>query len=178
MVRSLGDPALLDESAFQLHPMRLNLAEVLDDIVLRFAERAAHQGVALRCVPDGDAPVVAEVDVELFERAVANVLDNALKHTPAGAAVTLQAVHSGHLVQVTVADQGRGIAAVDLPQLFDRLYQARRSVAPASSDEGKGLGLGIVKRIVKRIVELHRGTVAVASAPGQGTTVTISLPVA
>ena len=51
-------------------------------------------------------------------------------------------------------------------------------MAPASSDEGKGLGLGIVKRIVKRIDELHRGTVAMASAPGQGTTVTISLPAA
>ena len=183
MVRSLGDLALLDEPAFQLHPMRLDLAEVLDDIVLRFAERAARLGVALRFEPEPAvtaapagqvASVVAEVDVELFERAVANLLDNALKHTPAGAAVTLRVGRSGPRVQVQVADQGRGIAAADLPRLFDRLYQARDSVAPATSEEGKGLGLAIVKRIV----ELHRGTVAVASTPGQGTTVTVTLPAA
>lgn len=174
MVRSLGDLALLDEPEFQLHPMRLDLAEVLDDIVLRFAERAARQGVDLRFAAAGAAPVLAEVDVELFERAVANLLDNALKHTPAGAAITLRASNAGHEVQVVVADQGRGIAAADLPHLFDRLYQARTSVAPATSEEGKGLGLAIVKRIV----ELHRGSVAVASTPGQGTAVTISLPAA
>ena len=67
---------------------------------------------------------------------------------------------------------GAGIAAEDLPHLFDRLYQSRNSVAPASSDEGKGLGL----TIVKRIVELHRGTVSVTSAPGQGTTLTMDFP--
>jgi signal transduction histidine kinase len=174
MVRSLGDLALLDEPAFQLHPMRLDLSEVLDDIVLRFAERAARQGVALSFEPAGHAPVVAEVDVELLERAVANLLDNALKHTPAGGAVTLRAAQHEAEVRVEVADTGRGIAEADLPRLFDRLYQARDSVAPATSEEGKGLGLAIVKRIV----ELHRGTVAVASTPGQGTTVTITLPAA
>jgi signal transduction histidine kinase len=119
-------------------------------------------------------PVVAEVDVELFERAVANLLDNALKHTPSGAAVSVHAAQRGVQVLVDVADAGCGIAPADLPRLFDRLYQARDSVAPATSDEGKGLGLAIVKRIV----ELHRGTVAVASTPGQGTVVTITLPAA
>ena len=69
----------------------------------------------------------------------------------------------------------RGIPAAELPHLFDRQYQARqssRSVASATSDEGKGLGLAIVKRIV----ELHHGSVAVASTVGAGTTVTIRLP--
>jgi signal transduction histidine kinase len=183
MVRSLGDLALLDEPEFKLRTMRLDLAEVLDDIVLRFAERAARQGVALRFAPaagesSADAPVVAEVDVELFERALANLLDNALKYTPPGAGILLHAERSndqgGHRVHISVADEGSGIAAAELPQLFDRLYQARSSVAPATSDEGKGLGLAIVKRIV----ELHRGTVAVQSTLGRGTTVRIELPAA
>ena len=174
MVRSLGDLALLDEPEFQLHPMRLDLGEVLDDIALRFAARAAQQGVALAFRQLGSAPPVAEVDVELFERAVANLLDNALKFTPAGRAITLTAQKHGDWVQVAVADQGPGIAAADLPHLFDRLYQARSSVAPATSEEGKGLGLAIVKRIV----ELHHGTVTVDSAPGRGTTVTMVLKAA
>ncbi len=176
MVRSLGDLALLDEPTFELHTARLDLCEVLDDIVLRFAARAAERGVALRFEPQGQgsspAPVVAEIDIELFERALANLLDNALKFTPAGGAVRLAARCEEGRVIVSVIDNGSGIAAHDLPHLFDRLYQARDSVAPATSEEGRGLGL----TIVKRIVELHRGSVAVASMPGQGTEVTISLP--
>jgi signal transduction histidine kinase len=178
MVRSLGDLALLDEPQFQLHPMRLDLAEVLDDIALRYADRAARQGVALHvAVPDGPPPVAA-VDAELFERAVANLLDNALKFTSAGGAITLGAEPAAvggagtGVVRVRVADSGAGIAAADLPHLFDRLYQSRSSVAPASSEEGKGLGLAIVKRIA----ELHGGTVVVASVLGAGTTVTLELP--
>jgi signal transduction histidine kinase len=169
MVRSLGDLALLDEPQFQLHPMRLDLSEVLDDIVLRFADRAS---VSLRLQPAADAPPLAEVDVELFERAVANLLDNALKFTPAGGAITLATQTLEQAVQVSVADTGAGIAAADLPHLFDRLFQARDSVAPATSDEGKGLGLAIVQRIA----ELHGGSVAVSSLPGTGTTVTLRLP--
>ncbi|MDP2007131.1 MAG: HAMP domain-containing sensor histidine kinase [Rubrivivax sp.] len=172
MVRSLGDLALLDEPEFRLKPMRLDLAEVLDDITLRFAARAAQQGVALDFRAEGGMPLVAEVDVELFERALANLLDNALKHTPAGGRVAVSAARAAGQVRVAVADTGAGIAAADLPHLFDRLYQARASVAPATSAEGKGLGL----TIVKRIVELHRGEVAVSSLPGQGTTVTLTLP--
>ena len=172
MVRSLGDLALLDEPEFRLKPMRLDLAEVLDDITLRFAARAAQQGVALASLPEGGVPLVAEVHVELFERAMANLLDNALKHTPAGGRITVSAAKEADQLRVTVADTGTGIAAADLPHLFDRLYQARESVAPATSEEGKGLGL----TIVRRIVELHRGEVAVASTPGQGTTVTVTLP--
>lgn len=172
LVRSLGDLALLDEPEFRLSPMRLDLSEVLDGVVLRFAERASQQGVALAFEPRGDAPPVAEVDVELLERAVANLLDNALKFTPGGGRIVLSAERSGQLVRLQVADNGRGIPAADLPHLFDRLYQARNDVAPASSEEGKGLGLSIVRRIV----ELHRGTVVAESAPGAGTTVTITLP--
>jgi signal transduction histidine kinase len=174
MVRSLGDLASLDEPEYQLHPMRLDLSEMLDDISLRFAERAAQQGVLLGFEQAGLEPPVAEVDVELFERAVANVIDNALKFTPAGKRITLRAERLAQQVCVSVTDEGAGIAADDVPRLFDRHFQSRSSVAPASSDEGKGLGLAIVKRIV----ELHRGRVQVQSELGRGTTVRIELPAA
>ena len=71
-----------------------------------------------------------------------------------------------------MADTGPGIAAADLPHLFDRFYQARQSVAPATGEGGKGLGLAIVKRIA----ELHGGTVQVRSVPGEGTQVLLTLP--
>ena len=172
LVQSLGDLAQLDEPQFALKRERLDVAELLGDIALRFAPRAAAQGVALALEPAGDAPAVAALDVELFERAVANLVDNALKFCAAGHRITLGVQQAGDMVRVSVADDGSGIAEMELPHLFDRFHQARQSVAPATGEGGKGLGLAIVKRIA----ELHGGSVEVRSRPGLGTTVTLSLP--
>ena len=174
LVQSLGDLAQLDEPQFALKCERLDVGELLGDIALRFEARAAAQGVALTLAPASDAPTVALLDIELFERAIANLVDNALKFCAAGSRITLRARHDGDAVRVSVADTGAGIAEAELPHLFDRFYQARQSVAPATGEGGKGLGLAIVKRIA----ELHDGSVAVQSRPGQGTTVTLSLPAA
>lgn len=180
MVRALGDLALLDEPEFKLKLVRLDLTEVLDDIVMRFAQRAAQQHVALRFSHPASSALVASVDVELFERALANVLDNALKFTPAAGRVDVSAEVLGTQVHIAVADSGSGIATHELPRLFDRLYQARSSAKgePPGDDLGKGLGKGLGLTIVKRIVELHGGTLHVHSTPGQGTRVQLALPVA
>jgi len=173
LVRSLADLAFLDEPAYRLRTTQMDVGEVLDDVALRFAERAAQQGVALTSPHDPDAPVpAAAVDIELFERAVANLVDNALKFTPAGGRVTLVAQVDGPEVCVRVSDSGAGIPPQDLPNLFDRFYQARQTAAPAGGEGGKGLGLAIVKRIT----ELHGGRLQVASQPGQGTQVSMFLP--
>ena len=179
LVRSLGDLAQLDEPEFKLNTELLDLSEVLDDIALRFAERAAQRGVSLHYQHDAQAQTpFAEVDIELLERAIANLLDNALKFTHDGGQITLAVSRSGGgadaaaQVNISVIDTGHGIADKDIPRLFDRLYQSRDSVAPASSEGGKGLGLAIVKRIA----ELHHGSVVVQSVAGQGTCVTLTLP--
>ena len=175
LVQSLGDLAKLDEPQFALHAEVVDLGELLDDIAIRFAERAAQRGIALAVARPGDemrALPIAEVDIELFERAIANLIDNALKFCPPGARITLAATAGEGRVEVSVADTGPGIPAADLPHLFDRFYQSRQSVAPATGEGGKGLGLAIVKRIA----ELHRGAVAVTSTPGAGTRVSLTLP--
>ncbi len=176
LVQSLGDLAKLDEPEFSLRAEVVDTGELLDDICLRFADRAARQGVALRAPePAADAvPPFAKVDVELFERAVANLVDNALKFCPTGALITLGAAVDGGQVRVLIADTGPGIPPADLPHLFDRFYQSRQSVAPATGEGGKGLGLAIVKRIA----ELHGGAVSVTSTPGRGTEVVLSVPAA
>ncbi len=177
LVQSLGDLAQLDEPAFKLRREVMDVAELLGDVALRFTERAARQGVLIIGSADGCAPTpglapLAAVDVELFERAIANLVDNALKFCPAGASITLNALAAGDEVQVSVSDTGPGIAAADVPHLFDRFYQSRQSVAPATGEGGKGLGLAIVKRIV----ELHGGQVDVTSLAGAGTRVRLVLP--
>jgi signal transduction histidine kinase len=182
LVQSLGDLAQLDEPQFQLNTEVMDVSELLDDVALRFAERAASQGVHIEArAPGLDAqtaqtyvPPLAAVDVELLERALANLVDNALKFSPAGALITLEAVLVGAEVLVSVNDTGPGIAAADIPNLFDRFYQSRHSVAPATGEGGKGLGLAIVKRIV----ELHGGQVQVHSMVGAGTQVVVHLPAA
>ncbi len=200
MVQSLGELAQLDEPAFALRAEPVDVGELLDDIARRFAARAERQQVALTmdhapppavhdtaaatdAVGPGavaspvEAPMpVAAIDIELFERAVANLVDNALKFCPPGARIRLSTAVDVARQQVAVAveDTGSGIAAADLPHLFDRFYQSRHSVAPATGEGGKGLGLAIVQRIV----ELHRGEIRIASTPGQGTRVTLLLPLA
>ncbi len=177
LVQSLGDLAKLDEPQYQLNAELVDAGELLDDICLRFAERAAQQGVLLRTEHSAAAqapPPFAMLDIELFERAIANLLDNALKFCPPGAGITLAAVVMQGQVQVRVSDTGPGIAANDLPHLFDRFYQSRQTVAPATGEGGKGLGLAIVKRIA----ELHGGQVTVASTPQVGTCVTLAVPAA
>ena len=180
LVHSLGDLARLDEPAFQLKTERLNLAELLDDVSMRFTERARQGGVQLEVLdsPSPSAPLAA-VDVQLIERAVANLVDNALKFSPSGSTITLSAArcesgHTGPSACITVCDQGPGIHPQDLPHLFDRFYQSRSHVAPATGEGGKGLGLAIVKRIA----ELHGGHLEVSSAPGSGTEVVLELPAA
>ena len=172
LVRSLGDLALLDEPEFKLQPMTMDLGEMLDDIVMRFAERAAQQGVALRNDSAAGAAVFAAVDIELFERAMANLVDNALKHTDAGGA--RDAARRQRRRSACGSWWPTPAAASPPPtceHLFDRLYTGSGARGDADGG-GKGLGLAIVKRIV----ELHRGEVAVRSEPGRGTEVTIRLP--
>lgn len=174
LVQSLGDLAQLDEPEFRLARAPIDLGELLGDIGVRFSRRAASAGVRLDVDVPGEGVAVAPVDVELAERAIANLLDNALKFCPAGGEVKLVARAAPQAVEVEVADSGPGIAAADLPHLFDRFYQSRQSVAPATGEGGKGLGLAIVKRIA----ELHGGNVAVDSAPGRGTRVRLHFPTA
>ncbi|MEO7850967.1 MAG: HAMP domain-containing sensor histidine kinase [Rubrivivax sp.] len=174
LVQSLGELAQLDEPHFKMRSEVLDMRELLDDIALRFTPRASAAGVTVTADPSGDTPVFAAVDIELFERAVANLVENALKYCHQGERITLSALHHQDQVRVSVADSGAGISSADVPHLFDRFYQSRQGVAPATGDGGKGLGLAIVKRIA----ELHGGSVSLISDLGVGTTVTLSLPAA
>jgi signal transduction histidine kinase len=156
LVQSLGDLARLDEPEFKLKAQVLDVSELLDDVAMRFAERARQQGVHL-ATPESPgraaAPALASVDVELIERAVANLVDNALKFCAPGATVTLgAATHTtpeGKSVTLCVRDSGAGIAATDLPHLFDRFYQSRQSVASNASPSCTAEPCGCTARPVR-----------------------------
>ena len=136
-----------------------------------FEPLAAEAGVALTV--DAPAGLSVPADRTLFQRAVANLVSNALAHTPAGGTVTLTAAGEGAGVRVEVRDTGTGIAPADLPRVFDRFYRADKA-RTASAAGRDGLGLAIVKGIV----EWPGGTASAASVPGEGTTVTLRFPAA
>jgi signal transduction histidine kinase len=99
---------------------------------------------------------------------LANLVDNALKYTPAGGRVAIGAGRVGSDVRVTVEDTGSGIASADLPRIWDRLYRADNS----RGEPGLGLGLSLVKAIITA----HGGRVDVTSHVGQGSTFAVTLP--
>jgi two-component system heavy metal sensor histidine kinase CusS len=146
----------------------VDLGRELEAVREFYEPAAAEAGVSLTVRVAGAAS--ARVDRALLQRAVGNLVENALKHTPRGGAVTLTAGRAEDGVRLEVEDTGCGIAAEHLPHVLDRFYRADRS--RSSSAGGVGLGLAIVKGIV----ELHGGSVSVASEPGCGTCVTLVLP--
>jgi signal transduction histidine kinase len=107
-----------------------------------------------------------------FKEAITNLLLNAVKYTPAGGTVSVRAEPQGKSAIIEVTDTGIGIPPEEQPRIFEEFYRA--SNARQREPEGDGLGLSLVKRIV----ELHHGTIWFASAPGLGTTFHIVLPLA
>jgi two-component system heavy metal sensor histidine kinase CusS len=132
-----------------------------------FDPAAAEAGVQLTV--EASPGQVVRADRDLLQRAVGNLLANALAHTPAGGTVTLFAARDTTGVRIGVRDTGPGIAAEHLPYVFDRFYRADE----ARAGQGR-VGLGLA--IVRGIAELHGGTATAASAPGKGTTMTLSFP--
>jgi two-component system heavy metal sensor histidine kinase CusS len=125
---------------------------------------AEEQKLTIRC--QGEGSFVA--DEMLFSRAVNNLVENAVHHTPAGGSIEISIANRGPNSEVTVKDTGAGIAAGHLPRVFDRFYRADS----ARSSEGVGLGLALVKSIM----DLHGGNAEIESEPGRGTTVTLRFP--
>ncbi|OEU47931.1 MAG: PAS domain-containing sensor histidine kinase [Desulfobacterales bacterium S3730MH5] len=122
--------------------------------------------IELSCAED----MVAKLDAPLFEQAVVNLLDNAIKYSNNEGAIGVEATQTDNEIIISVSDQGCGIEKKHLPRLFERFYR----VDKARSRELGGTGLGLA--IVKHIVQAQGGSVAVESTPGKGTTFTIHLP--
>lgn len=145
-------------------PSRLD--ELLLESVGKMKTLAAERQISLWV--DINEPFETMVDPAAIERAVMNVLDNAIVHSNEGETVTVRLDVLDGSARLTIADEGEGIPAEDLPHIFDRFYRSDR----ARATRGTGLGLAISRTIL----EAHGGTIDVASTEGVGTTVTIVLP--
>lgn len=145
------------------------LAELVQDVVQDFQLSASERGVELSASLPGDLPPVA-ADIGLIQRVLQNLVENALKHTERGGAVTVVLAREGDSVVVRVEDTGCGIPQEDLVRVFDRFYQG--AVDESEDRPRRGLGLAIVKRIL----DLHGSAIEAVSTVGQGTIFSFSLP--
>ncbi|HVC29880.1 MAG TPA: HAMP domain-containing sensor histidine kinase [Steroidobacteraceae bacterium] len=172
MIQDLFELAQMDAGALRLDRQPVALQEIAAEVVDAMQAQARRDGVALSVGVDGE-PQELLLDGARIERAVANLLRNAHEHTPAGGRVEVRVAGAGGCVELCVADNGEGIEATDLPRIWERFYRAERSRerGPRAAD-GAGLGLAIVRGIV----EMHAGSLAVRSAPGHGAAFSLRLP--
>lgn len=171
LVEDLRTLSLADAGELPLNRRAVDPQALLERTGLAYFVQAEQQGLTLRVEAAANLPSI-EVDTDRMTQVLNNLVSNALRHTQQGE-ITLAASTHGQAVHLTVKDTGSGIAAEDLPFIFDRFYRVDKARS-RSDDPSSGLGLAIAKAIV----EAHGGTISVASAPGQGTTFTVALPVA
>jgi signal transduction histidine kinase len=173
LVRFSADAAALaqaEEAHAAITPQWVDPNEVAGTATAAVADRYAAKDVTLSTHIDDTAHLWA--DPQRLAQVLGNLLDNALRHTPAGGHVTLAVGRAAGDVVFTVADDGDGIAPEHLPHVFERFYRA-----DSARDRGRG-GSGIGLAIAKALTEAHGGRISVASrGPGEGTTFTVTVPI-
>ena len=173
--RLVDDLRLLAQAEARQLPLQRNsvdLSVLLEEMAELFSPLAGEKSISLQTgLPP--SPVFAAVDRFRIAQALQNLLANALQHTPTGGVITLSLQPEEETAAISVADSGEGIAAEDIPHVFDRFYRVDRN---RTRDTG-GVGLGLA--IAQALVEAHDGEIDVASAGvGQGSTFTVRLPLA
>jgi two-component system sensor histidine kinase BaeS len=160
--------SLADSGALSMQPEASDMEELIRDLAASFEPRTAAARIHLACEIQPDLPLV-EIDPVRIREVILNLLSNALRYTPPDGQILLRVwmkPAEADRIWLEVKDTGSGIAAADLPHVFDRFYKT-------SDSRGTGLGLAICKRLV----QAHGGEITVASEPGLGTSMTFWLPV-
>jgi hypothetical protein len=175
LVADLFELTRLEGEGLQPDAEDFALAELAHDVVQKFALDAGERGVQLAVRLDAvSAALRVRAEIGLVERLLASLVENALRHTPAGGSVGIETAPVEGRAQVVVSDTGEGMASAQLAGIFDHYDRAER-VGGASRGSGHG-GLGLA--IARRIVELHGGRLRIESAPGRGTRIAFDLPLA
>lgn len=166
MLNTLMDISEAESGVLQLHRAQVRLADVANRAADLYRDVAEAKRITLTVTVAFNGTVLA--DATRLEQAAANLIDNALKYTPADGRVDVEVVEQDSRALLRVRDNGIGIRAEDLPRIWDRLFRGDTS----RGERGLGLGLSLVKAIV----EAHGGTLSVASELEKGSAFTASFP--
>jgi two-component system OmpR family sensor kinase len=169
LVDALFQLAKLDSHETRVRYEPFNIGELAHDVVQKFDLSAREKQIAIQVDLDQSLPF-ANADIAMIERVIENLLENAVRHTPAGGSIRLAFSPQNGDIAVRVSDTGCGIPPEDMPFIFDRFYHRDQTQNGKTGYSGLGLA------ITRRILELHDRTISVESAPGSGTRFTFTLP--
>ena len=169
LVEDLSLVSRVEAKAVEIRPRPLDPKGLLEEALARFQSAFQAKGVALSLEAQDPLPQVW-ADEERVLQVLANLLTNALRHTPQGGEVRLRAFRQGEAVAFQVADTGPGIPEEHLPHIFERFYRVDK--ARSRKEGGSGVGL----TVAKGLVEAMGGRIFVESRVGEGTTFTFTLP--
>ncbi len=164
LIDDLRTLSLAESGALELHREATDIGVLAGDVLASFRHEADAAGVSLQAEVPDDTPLV-EVDPLRLREVLVNLVGNALRHTPGGGKVRIAATIEAGELRLEVVDNGVGIAADDLPHVFERFYKS-------SDSPGSGLGLAIARNLVLA----HGGRIEVESSAGAGTRMRITLP--
>jgi two-component system OmpR family sensor kinase len=168
MVEELFELARLDSCESVVFSESFSMGELVQDVTQKFKLRAREESIQLKADLNPEAPPVYG-DIAMMQRVLENLLENAMRHTPAGGSIQIGVDVESRNVVVQVTDTGCGIPAEDVPRIFERFYHKDKNRSGGSA----GLGLAIVKRIL----ELHGSSINVSSELEKGTTFSFRLPI-
>jgi signal transduction histidine kinase len=172
LIKNLLDMASILSGKLRLKSQIVDLASLVRNVTTTFRETAASKHIQLVETISDQVPSNVFADGDRLKQVIANLLENAIKFTPEGGQVNIQLDRLDSGIQITIRDTGSGIRADFLPFAFDRFTQAE---VPSRHTPG-GVGIGLA--IARQIIELHHGTIEVASeGEGQGTTLIVQLPI-
>lgn len=169
MINDLFELSKLDAENVTPTLEHISIAELVQDLVQQFKPIAEQKNVTIKTVYPDNPHTKIYADIGLLDRALSNLIDNAIRHTPYGGTVTIRTTQNGKDVDLEISDSGKGIPESDIPHVFDRFYQVDKS---RSNSSGAGLGLSITQKIL----ELHGAKISVQSLLNKGTTFKISIP--
>ena len=165
LIEALVKTSRLETGILALHPQSGEISQVVERACAQYAPRAGEKGVALTV---GRAEGSAVFDPKWTEEAVCNLLDNAVKYTPAGGAVTVEVKNYELFSAIRVSDTGPGISEGEQAKIFGRFYRA------PGAYQAEGVGIGLY--LTRQIAEKQGGYVKVESAPGRGSTFSLYIP--
>ena len=170
LIDDLFEMARLDSGQVQLRLEPSPITLLVQSTLEAMRAQASQQGVALHSSVDPTVPPVL-IDPDRIQRVLYNLIQNAIRHTPADGSVVVEVQDRGPEVQVNVRDTGEGILLTDLPHVFDRFYRGDKARS-RDSDAGAGLGLSIARRLV----ETHGGRIWIVQPPEGGSIFSFTLP--